>query len=167
MKLTMKILALLSVVIVASGCSNNNPNVNSPCTYEGVEIDTNKIAVISYQALLGEWTLKSFIDLSDCSIENEPDSINSLPIRSVVIRFEDSIHVSGHTNNEFYGNYSLVGKKIEMSVNSLTEINEHKWTKKFLEAAPNTEYIFIEDSKLFIFFYQTSKVMVFTKNERK
>ena len=159
-KLRMKKLALFSFVIIVIGCSNDNSNVDSVCTYEGVELDTNQIVVIREQDLVGEWKLQFFVDLLDCSIENEPVNF---PRPLVVISFEDSLQLSGHTTNEFYGNYFLVRGKIEMSVSFLTEINENKWTRKFLEAARNTDYIFIEDSKLFIFFNQSSNVMVFMK----
>ncbi|MBC8346910.1 MAG: hypothetical protein ISR82_06975 [Candidatus Marinimicrobia bacterium] len=48
---------------------------------------------------------------------------------------------------------------------SITELNEFKWTMKFIEAARSTDYIFIEDSTLFIFFNQSSEVMAFKKNK--
>ncbi|MBC8345267.1 MAG: hypothetical protein ISR82_01405 [Candidatus Marinimicrobia bacterium] len=112
----MKVLALFTVVIVVIGCLNDN----SVCTYEGVDLDTNQIAVISNQVLAGEWKLISFIDLSDCSVENEP--VGGFLKPEVVISFEDSLQLSGHTTNKFYGSYTLLGKKINMSVNSISYV---------------------------------------------
>ncbi|MDZ7724337.1 MAG: hypothetical protein U5R06_16410 [candidate division KSB1 bacterium] len=104
--------------------------------------------------------MESFVDLSDCSIANQPDNINVFIVRLKVL---DSDSISGNTANEFVGSYSIHNNKIDFNIHSLTEINEPEWAKKFLEAAKNTDYVFIRQSKLFIFYEQSTKVMVFTE----
>lgn len=151
---------LFPFVIVAIGCSDHTSNVNSPFTYEGVELDTNQIVEISEQDLLGEWKLQSFIDLSDYSIYKNPEP----EVFYIELEFKESNQIRGHTTNEFYGTYILEDKKIKMSISTITEINDLEWGRKFLNATSNTDYIFIEGSNLFIFFNQSSEVMVFTKN---
>lgn len=155
----MKILILFGLSFIGICCSNPVGN-NSICSYEDVKLDTTGM-VLEKSNLIETWTLQSFVDLTDCSVENEPQDF---PAPVVVITFQDSGKVVGHTSNEFIGDYTVSNKEIELTIHSLTEINEPKWAMKFLEALKTTDYAFIEKSKLFIFYNQSSQVMVFTKN---
>ncbi|MCH8014039.1 MAG: hypothetical protein IH823_04520 [Candidatus Dadabacteria bacterium] len=153
-------LALLSSIIFAIGCSHNTSQVNSFCTYEGIELDTTNLAQLNENDIIAKWKLQSVIDLSDCSIYKNPLS----DFFYIELEFKESKQIGGHTTNEFYGTYILENKEIQISISTITEINEQEWGRKFLNAANNTNFVFIEDTMLFIFFNQSSEVMVFTIN---
>ena len=146
---------LLAYLIIVIGCSKNPQELNSICTYENVKLDTTNIN-LNENDILATWVLHSIVDLSDCSVKNRPEEFPEI----VVISFNDSCKISGHTGNEFVGNYFLVENKIKININTLTELGEPEWALNFLNAVKNLDYCFIKESKLFIFFNQSTKVMI-------
>lgn len=153
----MKKICLFICIIITISCSTDPEN---KCMYKNVKLDTTN-KTLNKTEIIATWSLQSFVNLSDCSIKNEPENF-STPL--VVINFQDSAELKGHTANEFIGNYTISSNKIQLTINSLTEINEPEWALKFLEAAEMTDYAFIENSRLFVFFDQFLKVMIFHKN---
>lgn len=154
---------LFILLIFILGSCSIEPLENNNCVYEGVKLKTTNIN-FNESYIIGTWNLECFIDLVDCTIENEPDN-SSNP--NVIINFKKPGKISGHTNNKFIGSYSIFGGKLKLSINPLTEINENNWTKKFLEAEKITDYVFVDNLKLFVFFNESTKVMVFTKINEK
>ncbi len=142
-------------------CSDSTSNPKPVCTYEDIELNTSNLGMLKQTDIIGEWILRSFINLTNCNIENEPEEF---PRHAVIISFDDSNQVSGHTSNEFYGYYALTNNEIRLDIRSETEINEPKWAIKFLKATNNMDYASIKNSKLFVFFNESSEVMVFKKN---
>ena len=155
----MLILFIFSITCIC--CSTNPEDNNSICTYEDVKLDTTG-TILEKSDIIGTWTLRCFVDISDCSVKNEPEGF---PTPAVVISFQDSGKVSGHTGPEFTGNYTLSNNNIKISPLLRPELPEPKpeWANMFYKAALTADYAFIEKSKLFIFFNQSSHVMVFTK----
>ena len=72
--------------------------------------------------MINRITLLLFIGLVFWSCEEENEPVGGFLKPEVVISFEDSLQLSGHTTNKFYGSYTLLGKKINMSVNSISYV---------------------------------------------
>ena len=93
------------MVNITIGCFVVNQNNIPVCEYEG-----NQITTISNDALLCEWKIDSFLNMSNCSVKSEPQKYSA----SVIIRFEESFKVSNHSmNNNFHGKYRIINKEVE------------------------------------------------------
>jgi len=158
----MKILIPFVFSFICIYCSSNPVENNSIYSYEDVKLDTTG-TILNENDIMATWALKSFVELSDCSVENEPEGY---PTPVVVISFQDSEKVIGHTGADFTGNYTLSNNKIKITPLLRPELPEPKpeWANMFYDATEMTDYAFIEKLKLFIFYNQSSQVMVFTKN---
>lgn len=140
--------------------NSNNTNNDTLCTFQSIVLDTSDLVSINKTSIIYNWKLIAYADLSDCSFITEPKDIE----KSVEINFKDSENVSGHTlGNTFEGKYLIQNDSIQFIDLLITLVKEPEWGEKFTYAIYNSDLVTIKNDTLIIYYSQSKKAMIFSK----
>lgn len=141
---------------------SSNLNQDTLCMYQNIVLDTNSVNNIEYNSLIGSWKLIIYADLIECSFITKPDEIN----KSVEINFLDSLNVTGNSlANDISGKYKLISDSIKFVDLKTTLVLEPDWGADFITALYNTDLVTIKNDTLLIYYFQSQKIMIFSKNQ--
>ena len=112
------------------------------------------------ELLIGKWELYKLVDLQTPSFMTKPDKA-----AKVVIHFLDFSTFTAHSVNTFKGKYTLSSDSIRFIhvEQTLIYMLSNEWERYFGSALGSTDLIKIKNGRLFIFYDQSEKVMVFNK----
>jgi heat shock protein HslJ len=130
------------------------------CMYQNIILDTCNLNSIEPNSIISKWELIAYADLLECSFITKPDDIEKI----VEINFKDSENVEGNTlGNTFEGNYLIRNDSIQFVDVQISLVQEPEWGEKLTYAIYNTDIVTIQSDTLIIYYSQSKKAMIFSK----
>lgn len=139
---------------------SSSVNCDTLCMYQTILLDTCNLISMKPNEIINKWKLIAYADLIECSFMTKPDDIE----KNVEINFKDSENVEGITlGNSFEGNYIIKNDSIRFVDFQISLVQEPEWGEKLTYAIYNTDLVTVKNDTLIIYYSQSKKAMIFSK----